>query len=177
MGNITALTKKLGFSADPAMRYLLPAGIGAAGGALLGGENNRFGGALGGAALGAGAGHLMGPGVAAAAAQPKRVSRSVARNMEKSLRIGQQAVPSAPESSVAANMQNSMRIGQRAVPSAPESSVVANMQNSMRSGQGVVPAGLQDTTALGKLKRALRINARDVPVPPQLKPTMVPPSM
>lgn len=74
-GCYTALTK-LGFSSQllaklsPAAKsHLMNAGVGAAGGAVLGGENNRMSGALGGAALGLGAGHVMGQAAEGAAAK------------------------------------------------------------------------------------------------------------
>ena len=74
-GCYTALTK-LGFSSQllaklspTAKSHLINAGVGAAGGAVLGGEDSRMSGALGGAALGLGAGHLMGQAAEGAAAK------------------------------------------------------------------------------------------------------------
>jgi hypothetical protein len=60
-GCYTALTK-LGFSDNGHLaRYLIPGALGAAGGAFIGGKDHRAEGALGGAALGAGIGHVMSP--------------------------------------------------------------------------------------------------------------------
>lgn len=74
-GCYAALTK-LGFSSQllaklspAAKNHLMNAGVGAAGGALLGGEDSRMSGALGGAALGLGAGHLIGQAAEGAAAK------------------------------------------------------------------------------------------------------------
>lgn len=97
--------QKIGFSfAGLSPRHsqqLTSVGAGAAGGALFGGEDNRLGGALGGAALGLSLGNLKGPN--AASRQPRvrpiaavKSTEAAAKNIPQNLRLSRSSAEYAP---------------------------------------------------------------------------------